>query len=221
MIGRIIPEAYDFEGIKTKIPVRRSTPIFRPTFAMGRFVACPLKVKCSNFSDIRAFLSSCRWISDMEQFGELDYWLPPDRFEETRAGDCEDFALWTWRQLMDLGYRSRLVVGFSGRYGAGHAWLNLVIDGDNFLVEPQRYWIKQYMPRLSTIRYKPEVSVEWDGKCLQYFKHREVNYEPPIQELPMLVWEWLKIWVTLWPRITWGILRLFYRIPVRVLKRRK
>jgi hypothetical protein len=221
MIGRIFPEAYDFDGTKTKIPVRRSIPIFRPTFPMARFVASPLKIKCSDISDIRSFLSTCRYISDREQFGEDDYWLPPDRFEDTRAGDCEDYALWTWRQFIDLGYRCRFVVGLSGRYGEGHAWLNLVIDNENYLVEPQLHRIQQYLPRLSTIRYKPEMSVEWDGKRMQYFKHRDINYEPPVRALPTLVVEWLRVWGPQWPGITWAWLRFFCRFPVRVFKRRK
>jgi hypothetical protein len=28
-----------------------------------------------------------------EQFGERDYWQPPEQFEENKMGDCEDLAL--------------------------------------------------------------------------------------------------------------------------------
>jgi hypothetical protein len=221
MIGRLIPETNDLEGATTKVSARRAKSLMRPTFPMGQFLACPLQIKCRDIADIRAFLSTCRYVSDWEQFGQDDYWLPPDRFEKTRAGDCEDYALWTWRQLMDLGYRTRFVCGFSSRYGIGHAWVTMVIDGEDYLVEPQRHWLKATMPRLSTIRYKPEVSVEWDGKRLKYFKHEEVDYEPPVRDLPKLVLEWLIVWLPLFPRITWGWVKFFCRLPLRAFKRKK
>jgi predicted transglutaminase-like cysteine proteinase len=77
---------------------------------------------------VRSFLASCQYISDREQFGKDDYWQPPDEFEKRKKGDCEDFALWTWRQLLNLGYDARFVVGSSGRYGDGHAWVEYFED---------------------------------------------------------------------------------------------
>jgi len=211
MIGKIIPEAYDYEGTLTNRPVRRANTIFHPTYPLGRFWSQPLTVKCHNLADIRTFLETCRYRSDPEQFGRDDYWLPPEQFEQTRAGDCEDFALWTWRQLTDLGYSCRLVVGESGRYGAGHAWLTAEKDGVRFLVEPQRHWVGERLPSLSTIRYQPQVSVEWDGSRFTYFQHAHRDFNPRFLTLPGLVAEWITIWLPLFPRVTWSVVRHLFR----------
>jgi predicted transglutaminase-like cysteine proteinase len=71
---------------------------------MGSFLTQPLKAVCHNMNEIRAFLVTCRYVSDREQFGVPDHWAAPEAFEQTRQGDCDDFVLWTWRQLLDLGY---------------------------------------------------------------------------------------------------------------------
>jgi len=69
---------------------------------MGAFFSQPLNVVCRDMNEIRAFLSTCRYVSDPEQFGVRDHWMSPEEFELARKGDCEDFALWTWRQLLAL-----------------------------------------------------------------------------------------------------------------------
>ena len=120
------------------------------------------------FDDIRRFLSTCEYVSDPVQFGRADYWLPPEEFERRRRGDCEDFALWTWRQVMALGYSARFVCGHAGRYGGGHAWVTFERDGRTFIVEGLAARFGSRFPRLSTLRYLPRVSLSWDGAVLRY-----------------------------------------------------
>jgi hypothetical protein len=147
MIARIIPKAYDAVGKPVLRPFdRRRGP--HPTFPMGRYVSQPLTVKCASLSEIHNFLSGCNPASDEEQFGQEDYWQPPEEFEKTKKGDCEDFALWTWRQFSELGYDSRVVFGQHGRYGIGHAWVEFFTDGNCSLVEPQLDFLGTSMPRL-------------------------------------------------------------------------
>ncbi len=110
MIAEIIPEAYDAFGKKTHRPDLRRKAI-HPTLPMGRYVSQPLTVKCESIRDVCKFLSGCIPVSDKEQFGKDDYWQPPEDFERTKKGDCEDFALWTWRQFLALGYDARFIVG--------------------------------------------------------------------------------------------------------------
>ena len=62
---------------------------------MGSFLSQPLNVVCRDIDEIRGFLSTCRYVSDQEQFGVKDHWMAPEEFEKTRRGDCDDFALWT------------------------------------------------------------------------------------------------------------------------------
>src|SRR5436309_871753 len=100
VITEILPGAYDFQGKQTFRPKKKRYGRFSPTFPMGRYVSQPLTVECRTLDDIRDFLKKCRFVSDKEQFGKDDYWMPPEEFEERRKGDCDDFALWAWRQLI-------------------------------------------------------------------------------------------------------------------------
>lgn len=176
MIGEIIPEAYDAFGRKTLRPDWRRKGI-HPTFPIGRYFSQPLMVKCESLRDVRRFLTGCKWVSDPEQFDKEDYWQPPDDFERTKKGDCEDFALWTWRQLLALGYDARFVAGRHGRYGAGHAWVEFFEDGKCFLVEPQAKMVER-IPRLSTLRYHPKLSIAWDGAKVAFYSHEERSHDP-------------------------------------------
>jgi len=203
MISEIIPKAYDIEGRKIAKPSKK---IFRPTFPMGRFLSQPLNTQYSSIDEIRQFLCTCKYVSDQEQFNKSDYWLPPEEFEERRKGDCEDFALWTWRQVIGLGLSSRFVVGTSGRYGEGHAWLTIIQNGKQCLLEPLACHAGLKLPRLSMLRYDPKFSVEWDGKNVHYSSHNKLEYNPSFGEVLPLFGEWLLLWAKMWTKY---ILRLF------------
>ncbi len=172
MIAETIPEAYDPTGVKIFRPDLRRKGL-HPTFPMGRYVTQDLTVECKSVRDIRKFLSSCIGISDKEQFGKNDYWQPPEQFEKTRQGDCDDYALWTWRQFLQLGYDARFVCGQHGRYGIGHAWVEFLKDGKCFLVEPQYWAVGEKLPRLTTLAYHPRWSVTWDGDRISFYSHAE------------------------------------------------
>jgi hypothetical protein len=213
MIAEIIPEAYDAVGRQVAHPFdhRRG---FHPSFPMGRYISHPLTVKCASMQDIRAFLASCEYVSDKELFGKEDFWQPPDEFERNKKGDCEDFALWTWRQLLGLGYDARFVGGSYGLYGRGHAWVEYFQEGKCYIVEPLRSRIVSTMPRLSTIRYVPKLSVSWDGKTLRYFSHKKPSSPLGISMLVPLLVDYLIFWTYFWllnfyrlPRYAWRILR--------------
>jgi hypothetical protein len=212
MIAETIPEAYDAVGRQVARPFdhRRG---FHPSFPMGRYVSHPLTVECSSIKDIRTFLASCEYVSDKELFGKEDFWQPPDEFEKNKKGDCEDFALWTWRQLLNLGYDARFVGGSYGLYGRGHAWVEYFQEGKCYIVEPLRSRIVSTMPRLSTIRYVPKISVSWDGKTLRYFSHKKPDLPLSISLLGPLVVDYLIFWAYFWllnfyrlPRYAWKIL---------------
>ena len=158
---------------------------------MGRYVRQPLGLHCKTMGDIRRFLTSCRYVSNQELFGKRDYWQPPEDFETRRKGDCEDFALWTWRQLLNMGYDARFIGGSAGRYGEGHAWVEYFQDGKCFLLEPLYSRVGNTMPRLLTLRYEPRISVSWDGKTLRYFAHQKPNRR---LELQVLAWLAPSIW---------------------------
>ena len=135
MIAEIIPEAYDARGRQVSRPFHRRKGI-HPTFPMGRYLSQPLGFDCKTIGDIRRFLNICRYVSDQQLFGKRDYWQPPQDFENLRKGDCEDFALWTSRPLLNMGYDARFIGGSAGRYGEGHAWVEYFQEGKCFLLEP-------------------------------------------------------------------------------------
>jgi hypothetical protein len=186
MIAEILPEAYDAQGRQVSQPFhRRRGP--HPTFPMGRYVSQPLTVKCSTIREVREFLAGCKYVSDKELFGKADYWQPPEEFEKRKKGDCDDFALWTWRQLLSMGYDARFIGGSCGRYGEGHAWVEYCQNGKWYLVEPLWNRVGNTLPRLSVFRYAPKLSVSWDGKTLRYFSHKKPEDRVAWQKLAPLV----------------------------------
>lgn len=196
MIGEIIPGIYDVAGRPVAAPVSgKRRRLFHGTFPIARYLSQPLSVRCKNLKEIWRFLAKCDYVSDREQFHREDYWMPPEEFEERKKGDCDDFALWTWRQMLYLGYKARFVVGRAGKYGEGHAWVTIERDGKHYLVEPLMAVLGDTLPRLSTVRYEPRGSVEWDGQHVHYFVHEKREFRLPILAIPVLVGEWLLFWL--------------------------
>lgn len=214
MIAEVIPGFYDFDGKRVSRPSKKRHPSFvgRP---MGAFLGQPLKVVCRDMDEIRAFLLNCRYVSDREQFGVRDHWMPPGEFEQRRRGDCDDFALWICRQLLSLGYDARFVVGSAGRYGSGHAWVSFRAGERVFIVEPAWRWWRNF-PRLSTLRYRPRVSVEISGTQVKFFEHAKGTAEPPLRVIVPLVPEWVLFRLRAWLRL----LFLLFRFPFVLLRRR-
>jgi hypothetical protein len=214
MIAEIIPQVYDFDGRRIFHPSKKRFPSFKGR-PVGSFFSQPLNVVCGDINEIRSFLSTCRYVSDQEQFGVRDHWMPPQEFERTRRGDCEDFALWTWRQLLALGYEARFVVGRAGKYGEGHAWVSLHIQDHSYVVEPllARY---RTFPRLTTLRYLPAVSVEVSDSHVKFFEHQKRAPEPTLRIVAPLVVEWLAFQLRMLPRL---LLLPFY-IARRIYRRK-
>ena len=185
---------------------------FRPTFPPGRFVSHPLSFWCEDLVELREFLRGCKYVSDVEQFGEKDYWQPPDEFEKTKAGDCEDFALWAWRQLLHMNYPARFVVGSASRYGEGHAWVSFAKDGKIYLLEPLARGLGMTLPRLSVVRYQPRFSMSWNGKNLSFYTHEEKPFNASPSQIAVLVYEWIVYWLGFW-------LRAIPRVAAKTVRR--
>ena len=144
---------------------------------------------------------TCEARSDEETFGKKDYWLPPDEFEKLKTGDCDEFALWTWRQVMQLGYPARFVAGRYGRYRAGHGWVTFQRDGKHFIADPNFRWLKRPLPRLTALRFHPTYSVEWDGSKIHFYSHRDQPLTLPFARLVPLALEWVGFWVYTWLKV--------------------
>jgi len=206
------PEAYDVSGHRVFSLSRRLRRKFPSTAPMGRYLSHPLVQRFDNLEALRQWLRGCRYVSDEEQFGRDDFWMPPEEFEAARKGDCEDFALWTWRQLMNMGLEARFVGGRAGRYGDGHAWVVFADGGRHYLVEPLAAHVGPSLPRLSALRYDPAVSAGWDGAKVKLFAHEKPQFEVRFSELPGLVLEWLRIYLPVWARFA-------IRLPASILRK--
>jgi len=211
MIAEVFRNAYDGTGRAVFRPSKRRYAKVSPNSPMGRHVSQPLNVLCRDLSEVRQFLMTCRYITDLKQFGRRDYWMPPEEFERRRQGDCDDFALWTWRQLMHLGYPARFVYGRAGRYGAGHAWVTFEQDGRTFIVESLAAWPGSTFPRLSTLRYQPAVSISWDGRTLRYFEHRTEHLAVSLTEAAPYISEWVWYWLRTRALIGARVFQWFWR----------
>ncbi len=219
MIAEVIPEAYDPIGRNGSRPFERRRG-FHSTFPFGRYVSQPLSVKCNTIADVRRFLADCKYVSDKEQFGKDDYWQPPEEFEKRKKGDCEDFALWTWRQLLSLGYEARFVVGSCGKYGSGHAWVEYFQDGKCYLVESLASRVGT-LPRLSTVGYLPQFSVSWDGKIVKYFSHAKPDRPLGVRAVAPLVPDYIVFWTWFWVANSYRLPKLLWKVLRRNLFRRE
>jgi hypothetical protein len=217
MIAKFIPGSCDLEG--TPVPKPREKHRFRPTFPMVSYLTQPLSVLCADLDEVRRFLSRCRYVSDSKQFRTRDYWMPPEEFERRRQGDCDCAALWAWRQLLELGYEARFVVGLAGPFGACHAWVMFKQGGEWFALEPFAACAGPEIPRLHTLYYEPLMSVSWDGARVRYYEHRRVPYAPPLRELLAL---WAEAWryrLRTFPLFLWAWTRYFARRLHALLRR--
>jgi len=98
-------------------------------------------VHVESIDDIVAWLRTCEYATDLELFRERDFWQHPWIFEKLKRGDCEDFALWAWRKLADVGvdaefYVGRVICDDRPEIDRQHAWVVYRVNGTAFLFEP-------------------------------------------------------------------------------------
>ena len=126
----------------------------------------------NSIGDITEWLLDCRYCSDLDLFHEADYWQHPCVFEVLRKGDCEDFALWTWRKLVHLGYDTEFVAGYvqHGDSRKGHGWVLYREGGVTYLFDPVLHrpdLMIRPLPHVAA-QYTPEVSVDANLKHYVY-----------------------------------------------------
>lgn len=98
-------------------------------------------VSVGSIDEIVAWLQTCEYVTDLELFRKRDFWQHPGHFEKQRRGDCEDFALWAWRKLAEVGIDAEFCVGRvicddRPQVDRQHAWVVYRVDGAAFLFEP-------------------------------------------------------------------------------------
>jgi hypothetical protein len=161
---------------------RRKTQLGN-THPWNRYFNKPLKTKPQTLAQIEAFLCKCRYLSDQKTRSQSDFWEPPDEFEKRKTGDCEDHAIWAWRHLDGLGYKTRFVLGNCGRW---HAWVHIFINGRVYLLEATQK--HKWFPNIKS--YDAWWSVERVGKKkFAFFLHSENKDDQEIGK-PEFAYKW-------------------------------
>jgi hypothetical protein len=128
-----------WERVTMRVPASVFGPGSRQSF--DKYFEGESCVRVGSIDDIAAWLQTCEYVSDLELFREPDVWQHPAIFEQRRRGDCEDFALWAWRKLSELGIESdfcvgRVICADRPEIDRQHAWVVYRVDGTDFLFEP-------------------------------------------------------------------------------------
>jgi len=138
--ARLVGRESPWDAITIRVPPGAFGPGSRRPFAdyfTGKSSVC-----VHSLDDIVEWLQGCEYAADSELFHERDVWQHPGAFERGRRGDCEDFALWAWRKLAEIGVDAEFCVGrliaASDRpeINRQHAWVVYRLDNIEFLFEP-------------------------------------------------------------------------------------
>ena len=139
LVARLVRRESVWERVTMRVPAGAFGPgSHEPFAAYFEGESC---VRVGSIDDIVAWLQTCEYVSDLELFHERDVWQHPGIFETLRRGDCEDFALWAWRKLAELGIDAEFCVGRvicddHPAIDRQHAWVVYRVDGTAFLFEP-------------------------------------------------------------------------------------
>ena len=147
-----------------RVPKTAFGPGSRQDFAL--YFEGESSVRVQSIDDIAAWLLQCEYVSDPDLFDKRDFWQHPTVFEQLRRGDCEDFALWAWRKLAEIGTEAEFFVGrvvLNGELDCDrqHSWVVYCVDRIDFLFEPAASDIQQMIRPLAEVRhsYVPHFAV--------------------------------------------------------------
>jgi predicted transglutaminase-like cysteine proteinase len=128
----------------------------------------PLNYYAETFNDIDKWINFGTYVSDQRLYGEADKWISPSKFENIRQGDCEDFALWVWVQLIKMKVNARFVLGGLFTNEIDHAWVSIYTRNDVKVFEctPNTHNIQ--ISSKNTPEYLPIYSID---KYLNHYKH--------------------------------------------------
>jgi hypothetical protein len=145
------------------ISSRRCAPLdLAPSTTSRRFSSAPV-----------TWLLGCRYADDKMLLDAEDSWQHPCTFELVRSGDCEDYALWAWRQLVRAGYDAEFVVGMLHRRDGvtgRHAWVVFREGNERFVLDGVERTTELMIHTLAHVRemYEPQVAVARDGRRFVY-----------------------------------------------------
>ena len=139
LAGHLTETESAWDRVTISVPVKAFGPGSEQPFA--EYFQGESAVAVESLDDIVAWLGTCEYAADLELFQKTDHWQHPGIFEQCRRGDCEDFALWAWRKLAEIGIDAEFYVGCvidedRLKVERQHAWVIYHVDGSAFLLEP-------------------------------------------------------------------------------------
>jgi hypothetical protein len=139
LAARLVRRESPWEPVTLPVPTGAFGPGSRQPFAT--YFEGESCVRVESIDDIVAWLQTCDYVTDTELFDECDVWQHPAAFERRRRGDCEDFALWAWRKLAEVGidaefYVGRVICQDRPELDRQHAWIVYRVGDTAFLFEP-------------------------------------------------------------------------------------
>ncbi len=112
----------------------------------------------SQIEKINRYMNEAWYITDIRNYGVLDYWATPRQFF-TRDGDCEDYAIAKFMSLRALGLGNelmRVVVLQDLNLQTAHAVLVVYLDGEALILDNQ---VLQVVPADQIRHYQPYYSL--------------------------------------------------------------
>src|SRR5438552_630131 len=139
LLDGVDPPESPWDRVAMRVPTTAFGAGSRQQFA--HYFEGESSVPVRSIDDIVDWLLCCAYTTDMDLFHEADRWQHPSAFEQLRRGDCEDFALWAWRKLSEIGidaefYVGRVCCGDEREADRQHAWVVYRVDDREYLFEP-------------------------------------------------------------------------------------
>jgi hypothetical protein len=164
LAARLMPPRSPWERIVMNVPVAAFGPGSKQRFT--HYFEGESSVRVESIDDIALWLLECEYATDTDLFQHGDVWQHPTAFEQLRRGDCEDFALWTWRKLAEIGIEAEFCVGRT-LWGEArdvdrrHAWVVYRVGEAEFLFEPAAGKKEQMIRQLAEVmdQYVPHFAV--------------------------------------------------------------
>lgn len=154
-----------WERLPMAVPPAAFGPGSRTEFP--RYFEGESRVPVASIDDIVDWLGTCEYVTDLEQFREGDVWQEPCAFERRQRGDCEDFALWAWRKLAEIGvdaefYVGRVQCGGDPAAARQHAWIVYRADREEVLFEPAARDRQRMIQPLAAVKdaYVPHFAID-------------------------------------------------------------
>lgn len=101
----------------------------------------------TTLTNILSYISSnFRYETDMNLWGQEDYWASATEVAREKAGDCDDLVMFASSVLLSLGIPHYVVLGHlqgqieglevTPEVAAGHVWIEVDSDKFTYLAEP-------------------------------------------------------------------------------------